>query len=613
MHTQVDQLLKSFWEMEAEPSYKQKILSAEEQRCEEIYQSTTARDEDGRYIVKLPFRDPQPACVNGNSREIALRRFLSLEKKLRKDEHLKREYQKIFKEYVDLNHMQEIRHTPGKGNQNYSYLPYHAVVREDKETTKVRIVFDASCKGANGVSLNDDLMVGPSLQSELRHIIMRWRVHLICFAADIIKMYRQVKVDEEDANYQRILWRENPCDDFKEYKLLRVTFGTSSAPYLAVKSLMQVAKDEGHNYPLAVERVERDFYMDDLMSGCEHEDEAIEIYKQMTALLLKGGFELQKWTSNSESMIERIRQEQAGKEVEKAILVKLETTNKILGLTWSRETDEFLYSVQLPPISTPVTKRKVISDISKLYDPQGWIAPSVIKAKIFIQKLWLAGIDWDEEVPPVLLEEWTEFRESLIQLTNFRLKRWMNFKADVKLVELHGFSDASTAAFGAVVYARIMDAMGNIHVSLVTAKTRVAPIKQLSIPRLELNGAVLLAKLLVEVSEVLKIPKTNIHAWTDSEVVLAWLSCHPSKWKTFIGNRVSEILTVTDRKQWSHVKSEHNPADYASRGLSAAELVSCELWLRGPSWLKERNINYTNPKGITTNLEERIVKTHLAV
>lgn len=439
---------------------------------------------------------------------------------------------------------------------------------------------------------------------------MRWRMHPICFIADIVKMYRQVLVDEKDTKYQRILWRENLEDDIKEYELKRVTFGTSSAPYLAVKSLIQVSVDEGKDFPLAASRVRQDFYMDDLMSGCQSEQEAIVIYHQMNALLSKGGFELQKWSSNNKAMLEEIKQSMREDE-KKKIGMKQEAVSKILGLTWDRSRDEFAYAVQLPPPTAPVTKRKVISDIAKMYDPLGWIAPSIVQAKIFIQKLWLAGMEWDEELPSPLLEEWLCYREELTHLIRFRLPRWTHHRSNAVVAELHGFSDASNAAFAAVVYLRVVDAEGMIHVSLVTGKTRVAPIKQVSIPRLELCGAVLLGKLLVEVSDVLGVSKSNIHAWTDSEVVLAWLSSHPSRWKTFIGNRCSEILSVTDRSQWAHVKSEQNPADCASRGMSPCELNNFNLWVSGPTWLKKDVIDYTNTKLMSTKLEERKIQTHL--
>ncbi|KAJ8704743.1 hypothetical protein PYW07_011931 [Mythimna separata] len=340
--------------------------------------------------------------------------------------------------------------------------------------------------------------------------------------------------------------------------------------------------------------------MDDLITGCKTVSEGKQIFSEMTKLLSKGGFELQKWASNDE----QLHREISKKSVTSNLELKESETIKILGLTWNRRTDDFEYSVQLPSISEPVTKRKVISDIAKLFDPMGWISPAIIKAKIMIQKLWLAGIEWDDKLPPVLLDEWITYRAGLVELTKCRIPRWINVK-ESSTMELHGFSDASSAAYAAVVYIRVVDDFGNVYVHLVTSKTRVAPIKQVSIPRLELCGAVLLAKLLQEVSVVLNVPKTNLRAWTDSTVVLAWLSSHPTRWKTFVANRVSEILNILDRNQWSHVSSTDNPADCASRGINPSELPMLELWKTGPLWLKHRSV--TQEKSLTpdTNMEEK--------
>lgn len=400
------------------------------------------------------------------------------------------------------------------------YLPHHAVVREDKSTTKVRVVFDASCKNENGVSLNDTLMVGPTLQPDLRHLIMGWRKHPVCLTADVVKMYRMVKVAEEDCDYQRIVWRNNPDDQIKDYKLLTVTFGTASAPYLAMKALNQVAIDHKEKYPIAADRVAKEFYMDDLMSGCQTIEDGIVLYKEMDSLLNEGGFILQKWSSNKDELLEIIDQtgeiQVEEKKEHKNLECKQENIVKILGLTWNRTRDEFQYSVKLPPLSAPVTKRKIIADVARLIDPLGWIAPCVIKAKIFIQRLWIAGTGWDEEPPTSILEDWYTYRNELGQLTDFSIPRWLFTKEDDVLVELHGFSDASNVAYSAVVYLRVVSSSGEIHVVLVGAKTRVSPVRQVSIPRLELCGAVLLAKLLVEIAKVLNIPISNVRAWTDS-------------------------------------------------------------------------------------------------
>lgn len=601
-HVQVsdNELLKKFWELETDIPLKSPNFTDEEIKCEELFKTTTKRDSTGRYIVKLPFRDEDPSCKYGNSEAIATRRFLQLERRFAKDPQLKARYTDVIEEYLELGHMEQVAETE-KQKDHVVYLPHHAVIREDKTTSKLRVVFDASCPGTNGVSLNQDLLVGPALQADLRHIILKWRMHPICLVADIVKMYRQVKVHEVDADFQRIVWRAKPDDEIGHFKLLRVTFGTASAPYLAVRALHQVAYDEGANLPLAAERVLNHFYMDDLLTGCQTVEEGKKIYKELIELLEKGGFELQKWTTNNEELLQEIEKENL--EITESLQLKIDSIMKILGLTWNRSTDEFEYAVQLPPPKTPLTKRNVISDIARLFDPLGWLAPVIISAKVFIQKIWLSGIEWDDEIPTELLKEWLTYRETLGQLTKFKLPRWINTSNGDETLELHGFCDASSEAYAAVVYARVVDKHGDIHISLVTAKTKVAPIKQVSIPRLELCGAVLVARLLIEVSEVMGIDKMNIHAWTDSTIVLSWLNSRPNRWKTFVANRVSEIITSMEPQQWSHVVSKENPADYASRGTyqSVDEL----LWKEGPAWLKQKNINYKKFIVKETTLEER--------
>ncbi|XP_063825295.1 uncharacterized protein LOC135074843 [Ostrinia nubilalis] len=611
LHTQVVEEefdLKRFWEIESDQCLLNKPHhTPEEQKCEEFFKQTTTRDPSGRYIVKLPFKEENPNCKSGNSREIAVSRFLMQERRLSKSPNLKDLYSDVISEYLELGHMEKVPNDEIDKTESV-YLPHHAVVKLNRTTTKLRVVFDASCRDKNGVSLNSELLVGPRLQSDLRHLAMRWRLHPICLVADIVKMYRQIKVASEDVDYQRLVWRSKPHEDIEHLRLLRVTFGTASAPYLAVRALHQVAYDEGKQFSLAAERVLNDFYVDDLLTGCDTVLEGKQIFQQMNELLSKGGFELQKWSSNNETLLNEISKD--SETTTSNLELKVDEIIKILGLTWNRRTDVFEYFVQLPPISEPVTKRKVISDISKLYDPLGWLAPVIVKAKMFIQKLWLAGIGWDEELPAKLFKDWSTYRGELTALTQFRLPRWIGTNSKCITVELHGFSDASSDAYAAVVYARVVDEAGNVMVTLITCKTKVAPIKQISIPKLELCGAVLLAKLLKEVSEILKVPKSNLHAWTDSTIVLAWLSSHPSRWKTFIANRVSEILAILDREQWSHVVSSDNPADCASRGVNPSEYDTLPLWKSGPAWLKNITIEHDRTDIKDTNLEEKEKKAY---
>ena len=205
MHTQFDDnndIIKQFWEIEDQPLSSKKILTVEEQRCEDLFAATTNRTEDGNYVVMLPFRDEKPKSMGGNSRKIAVNRLKTLERRIRRNRDLKEKYTAVIHEYLELNHMKRVK---AEDEDKAVYLPHHAIIREDRTTTKVRVVFDASCKNENNISLNDSLMVGPTLQSDLRHLILRWRTHPIGIVADIVKLYRQVRVAEEHTSFQRIV------------------------------------------------------------------------------------------------------------------------------------------------------------------------------------------------------------------------------------------------------------------------------------------------------------------------------------------------------------------------------------------------------------------------
>ncbi|KAJ0169221.1 hypothetical protein K1T71_015281 [Dendrolimus kikuchii] len=188
------------------------------------------------------------------------------------------------------------------------------------------------------------------------------------------------------------------------YELQTVTFGTACAPYLAVKSLQRLAEEEQNKFPIAAKITKQDFYVDDMMTNCETDNEAIDIYKQMNQLLNSGGFQLQKWNSNSDKFMNFINQK--SKSDEKTLDIKSDNTVKVLGIRWNRDTDNFEYTVNLPELSLPITKVKVLSDIAKQYDPMGWIAPVIVTAKIFMQKLWRSGWPSDNELTGDLLNEW---------------------------------------------------------------------------------------------------------------------------------------------------------------------------------------------------------------
>ncbi|XP_073942495.1 uncharacterized protein [Choristoneura fumiferana] len=586
MVTEDNDLLRRFWEIETDVYKKKKILTKEEENCEKIYTNTTTRDEEGRYIVHLPLRQNIEETVKlcGETKQQAIKRFMHLENKFEKSEKLKTEYTKVIDEYKEMGHLKKSE--PQECSKSV-YLPHLAVIREDKDTSKVRVVYDASAKGSNGHSLNDTMMVGPVLQPDLRSLIVTWRQHKICVVGDIVKMYRMIKMTKEHTHLQRIVWRDNPNEELSSYNLTTVTFGTAAAPYLAVRTLNQLADDEAKDYPDTAPIIKNSFYMDDLMVGDENIKKTKKMCDEIRQILKKGGFQMQKWSSNSEEVLEFLKQEGTTKD---AIDIKLDKIIRILGLTWNRKDDAFVTTVDLPKMKRPISKRSILSDVARLFDPFGWLSPVVVIAKVLIQKLWLCNLEWDDELPSNLCEEWIAYRDELIYLRNIKIPRWLKTtRSPNEDVQLHGFADASTQAYAAVTYLRVVNNDG-VHVTMIASRTKVAPLKQISVPKLELCAAALLAELIHDVAELLGIHKNKIFVWTDSMVVLSWLQSTPNRWRTFVANRTAEITRVIDNNQWRHVQSADNPADIATRGIRASDLEACNIWWNGPVWLKQEII-----------------------
>ncbi|XP_048480955.1 uncharacterized protein LOC105389072 isoform X1 [Plutella xylostella] len=602
MHHQIDleinSMLKQMWELN---DHEQKILTAEERRCEEIYESNHSRTEDGRYIVKLPFKTENRLSIQNGSRDIALRSLKQLERRFEKNQKLKEEYTKVIEEYLEMEHMEEV--PIEEINKPAVYLPHHAVMKEEKETSKCRVVFNASCKGTNNTSLNDELLVGPQLQEDMRSIIMRWRMHKVCFAADAVKMYRMILITEEDKDNQRILWRKSRTEPVKDYRLNRVTFGTASAPYLAVKTLLQLAKDEGHINEEAAKIIKEDCFMDDIVSGKETLKDAIKTAKDIEKILQKGGFILQKWCSNDVDFLKQFEPSKISTHVN--IKFGIDGIIKTLGIIWNMGEDVFQYQNNLPATAESYTKRSILAEIQKLFDPLGWIAPAIIPAKILMQRLWLQRTGWDEDVDEEAREEWIELREKFQELDQVQVKRWHETtESNRDHTSIHGFCDASTKAYAAVAYLRVEDKEGNVTTNIIAAKTRVAPLKPVTLPRLELCGAVLLAKMLKQIREAMRISESKVHAWTDSTIVLSWLSGDPARWNTFVRNRVVTILDDVNNN-WHHVQTHENPADVATRGIEIGDLKEHKLWWKGPQWLREKEVIYSKPAYLETNLEKR--------
>ncbi|XP_052752341.1 uncharacterized protein LOC128200981 [Galleria mellonella] len=389
---EVNQLLRQFWEIEEHVPHK-KPMSTSELQCEEHYKDTYTRNDDGRYIDCLPFKEFLFTSL-GDSQTLAINLLQQMEKRFLHKPEFRSQYSNFMDEYLSHEHMEMIPENELNTNKNIYYLPHHAVLRPLSLSTKLRVVFDGSVEPANEKSINNELFIGPHLLQNIRYFITRWKQHKICLFVDIQKsIHRHILVSKKDIDLQRVVWHESLNVPNEEERLLTVTYVWSCVPFLAIRTLHQLAEDECGEFSKEFEIVKEDFYMDDLLT-----------------------------------------------------------------------------------------------------------APSIIVLKLFMQKLWLAGLDWDEELQLELKTEWFTYLDKFSHMQIIPFPRWLSISNTTTRLELHGFSDASCAAYAAVVYIRVWNAK-DVNVHLVFAKTRVASVKQVTLPRLVV--LFILAKMLSSLKTVL--------------------------------------------------------------------------------------------------------------
>ncbi|XP_031635226.1 uncharacterized protein LOC116348388, partial [Contarinia nasturtii] len=573
-NVELDDKLSKFFNNEEFVEVDALSLTEEESMCEDHYTRTHFRDENGRFVVSLPFKNGLEKPDLGDSRRIAIASLLSLERRFISKPDLKIRYSEFLNEYISAGHMREVKNY----HPDSYYLPHHCVLKEST-TTKLRVVFNASQTTSNGKSLNEQLALGPMDQNDMVSILMRWRKHRVAFTADLEKMYRQILVNDSQTHLQRILWRESPRASIKEFELRTVTYGTANAPFLAIRTLKQLSIDGATAFPLASEVMQQDFYVDDVLSGADSLEKAQILYDELIGLTSSACLNLRKWSSNSNELLSRVPSEKQ----------ELQSVNDIiraLGVSWCTKEDKLLFDITVDAFSRPTTKRQLASEIASLTDPLGFISPVIVVGKHIFQELWAEKLNWDDPVPSEFVDRWIKLKSEFHLISNFSISRWIDY-IPLDIIELHGFCDA------AVIFIK--------NVSKRTAhflfsKTRVTPIKEaknsdnLTIPRLELCGALLLAQLTKKILEKMDIEFSRVCLWSDSKIVLDWIHANPKRYKIFIASRITKINKLVDRQCWSHVRSEQNPADCASRGISPSELVNHHLWWHGPQFLVDESL-----------------------
>lgn len=568
--------VEKFWQTDEFIS-KGTSLTDEEKYCESFFKQTMSRDDTGKFIVRIPFK-PNLSNV-GDSYSVAKSRFNSLENRFNKDPMLKNTYKEFIDEYITLKHMTQIE----PDDKPSFFLPHHAVIKDSSETTKLRVVFDGSCKLDLGLSINETQCTGPTIQDDLFSIIARFRTYDFVLTGDIAKMYRQVWIHPDDRQYQRIIWRDLPDHPLQFYELNTITYGMTAAPFLAIRCLYQLALENKKKFPIESQIIKRDFYVDDLLTGSNSIVNLRSIKTKVDQILKTAGFFLRKWNSN----VEEFRD---SKSLEIPITGKVQ---KILGINWNPTMDQITYSTTLLKLHHQTTKRTILATTAQLFDPLGLLAPIIIVAKLIIQELWQLKIEWDEAVPLSIQTKWLKFKDELKFINRIQIPRHVLISQSIS-IELHAFSDASEKGYGACIYLRSTNRYNQVAVKLLAAKSRVAPLKNVSLPRLELCAAVLSAQLSNKFKQILNVKIKKEYYWSDSQIVLCWLNSPSNKWKTYVANRVSEIQTLTDSTNWYHVQSSENSADLISRGVLPTQLIKSNIWWHGPQWLSQDTNQWPN-------------------
>ena len=385
-------------------------------------------------------------------------------------------------------------------------------------------------------------------------------------------------------------------DPIEEWQFTSMPFGNAGSPAIALFQLQEQAKARKDRYPLAAESICKSTLMDDILDSFETEEKAAECAKQQQAFGEEIGMTIQKFASNSRAVLATISPEKRAKGlVDLSKEVDLPHV-KTLGIVYDMEKDIFTFTPleerEIQFLKEKGTKRTILKTYSRIYDPLGYICPAVIQAKCIFHRCWLDKKEWDDRLDDNLQKQWEEWLDSLRYMNSVNLARCLRPNPlDETALQLHCFVDASKKAYAAVTYVRCEYRNGSVSTNIVTAKSRVCPVKGITLPRAELLGAVIGTAITKEAKDPLGIPDKDIHYWTDSMNVLFWLRSQTHQLQIFVGNRVDVILSRSKLENWHWVDTLNNPADIPSRGMSLDTLITCNKWWNGPEFLQEIDTN----------------------
>ena len=600
--------------------------------------------ENSHYEVGLPWKNIQLGVPNHLS--LCENRLRSLLRRLQTQPRMLSEYDNIIREQLRQGIVEYVgsQEKPKSFSGDYHYLPHHGVIRQDSETTKLRIVYDGSAKAVGDeYSLNDYLLTGPNSIPKLFNILIQFRWNPVAITADIEKAFLMISIKPSDRDFLRFLWIKDtgkPQSELIHLRFTRLVFGLRPSPAVLGAVLNHhISKYLGHNSTIA-EKLQMSLYVDDLVTSTPDIHSAYEFYLESRKIMAAGGMNLRKWHSNSSELLDKIEsslvstscnasQMTTGVTEEDNTYVKTmigpnvskqsQGLTKVLGVTWNSSLDVFTFEFdELIEFANSllVNKCSILKLAAKIFDPLGLISPFVIQLKMLFQILCIQQVNWDDPLSSELLTKWRNILSQLHCLNSVQVPRCYFGGDPCTTRQLHGFCDASDRAFAAVVYLRSVYDNNCVKTVLIASKTRVAPVKKQSIPRLELLGAVTLSRLMATIMASLPEPVPTFY-WTDSTATLHWIS-NQKPWRQYIEHRVSEIRRLSDSQLWHHCPGNLNPADVPSRGMNGEKLAACDLWWKGPEFLYQREDQWPDmcniPASDITNAElikKPTVTTHI--
>ncbi|XP_043220311.1 uncharacterized protein LOC122389655 [Amphibalanus amphitrite] len=582
-HHGLDETLQNMYEQEfPEKNFSvAKGMSHEDRRWMAMVQESCRVSADGHYEIALPFCQANPELPN--NLELAIRRLEGLKRKLMKDNRLREHYTATMTDMLSKGYIERAPELDSmtKGGKKW-YLPHHGVYHPQKPH-KVRIVFDAAAS-YKGTSLNDALLQGPDLTNSLIDVLLRFRWAPVCFTADIEAMFHQVRVPDRDRDFLRFLWWTGGdlTDQPAEYRFTVHPFGATSSPACANYALRRAATDHGSHFSAdTVETILYNFYVDDCLKSVETGDDGIRIGQELIELCSRGGFNLTKFVSNCSALSPHLDNDKSNCCIE--FDQERGLARKALGVKWSLDTDSFSFSAAIK--ERPMSKRGILAIVGSVYDPFGLISPYVLIARHLLRDLCRIKVGWDECIPKPYQKQWEQWLNDLLVLNNISVPRCLRPRSFRNaFCQLHHFSDGSERAYGTVSYFRVVNEAGDIHCGFVFGRSRLAPLKGTTIPRIELAAATLAVKVNAMIQSAFQT-KIESWFWTDSTTVLRYIRNEKTRFHTFVANRLAVIREGSSPNQWKYVQSSLNPADIASRGASGKDISKNQEWFSGPEFL----------------------------